>query len=110
MGTHKFGKYSTAHILNSSFDEATQNLAAVGVLYDGTNLVYQMSPDMSLRLDDTTTTDVTYVGVASPGSAEGSAVWKIKKIDETTGLSITWADGNSNADNIWTNRASLTYS
>jgi hypothetical protein len=51
----------------------------------------------------------TYLGQATTGSAEGSAVWQIKKIDEASGTSITWADSNTNFDNIWTNRQALTY-
>lgn len=53
------------------------------------------------RLDDFTTTNVTYVGKAVIGSAVGSTVWQIQKMDETAGMVITWADGNSNFDNVW---------
>lgn len=64
----------------------------------------------TVRVDDASST-VTYVGEAAVASSEGSATWRIKKL-ETTGtvLKITWADGNNNFDNIWTNRASLSYS
>jgi len=65
---------------------------------------------LALRLDETSTTNITYVGKAAPGSSEGSAVWRIFIIDETTSvMKILWADSNSNFDNIWTNRTSLTY-
>lgn len=67
------------------------------------------SPALALRLDDTTTTNVTYVGKAAIASATSAAVWQIQKIDETTGMIITWADGDSSFNNIWDNRASLTY-
>jgi len=64
----------------------------------------------SIRVDDATST-VTYVGDAAINLAESSPNWRIKKL-ETVGtvLKITWADGNENFDNIWTDRASLTYS
>lgn len=52
---------------------------------------------------------ITYVGKALPGSATDAAVWSVLKIDETSGLVITWADGNTEADNIWDDHASLTY-
>jgi len=68
-----------------------------------------VSTNYALRLDDTSTPNVSYVGQADIGSATGSAVWQIKKIDETTGLVITWADSNDSFDNIWNNRTSLTY-
>lgn len=63
---------------------------------------------LNLRMD--TSGAITYVGKAAIGSSSASALWQIKKIDETSGTVITWADGNSNFDNIWDNRASLTYS
>lgn len=65
-------------------------------------------PEYATRL--ATSGSVTYVGKAAIGSSSASSVWQIKKIDETSGTVITWADGNSSFDNIWDNRASLTYS
>jgi hypothetical protein len=55
-------------------------------------------------LDDYTTTNVTYVGKAAIGSASSSAVWQIQKIDETTGMVITWA-GSAGFTQVWDNRA-----
>ncbi len=51
-----------------------------------------------------------YLGEADPGTLESAASWRIKKIDTTDDIVITWADGNNNYDNIWDNRLSLTYS
>lgn len=52
-----------------------------------------------------------YVGEAATGSATSSAVWKIYRITNSGTASITkrWADGNDLFDNVWDNRASLTY-
>ncbi len=63
----------------------------------------------AIRVDDASTT-VTYVGQAPLGASESSPVWRIKKL-ETIGsvFKITWADGNQVFDNIWDNRALLTY-
>ncbi len=60
---------------------------------------------------DTVDATTTYIGYALPGVLTSAAGWKIKKII-TSGddLSITWADGNNNFDNIWDNRAGLSYS
>lgn len=66
--------------------------------------------NFAVCLDDTTTTNVTYVGMAAIASATSAAVWQVQKIDESSGLVITWADGNDNFDNVYDNRASLTYS
>jgi hypothetical protein len=63
-----------------------------------------------LLLDDTSTANVTYIGQAAIGSDRTQAVWQIKKVDETSGIVITWADGDANYNNIWDNRTSLTYS
>lgn len=62
------------------------------------------------KLYDDTASPITYLGEALPGSLTGSAIWRVSKIDITAGVITTWADGNSNFDNIWSNRASLTYS
>ena len=69
------------------------------------------SPDAetSTRLDEASAT-ISYVGSAPPGSLTSAAVWSIKRLDSTSGLVVLWADGNSEADNIWNNRASLSYS
>jgi hypothetical protein len=64
----------------------------------------------ALRLDSVGG-GVTYIGEASPSSAEGDAVWRIKRMDETgPDLDIVWADGNASFDNVWTDRAGLSYS
>jgi hypothetical protein len=53
--------------------------------------------------------DVDYVGEASIGTATSAAAWRIKKIDNTSGVVITWA-GTGVFNQIWDNRASLSYS
>lgn len=54
--------------------------------------------------------NITYVGKAILGSITSDPVWQIKKIDETSGISITWADSDSNFDNIMSDCQSLNYS
>jgi hypothetical protein len=52
-----------------------------------------------------------YRGEATPGSLESAAVWRIQRIDIVgTDFTILYADGNNNFDNIWNNRATLSYS
>jgi hypothetical protein len=51
----------------------------------------------------------TYIGEAVIGGSESDNAWRIKRIDETSGMSILWADGNSNFDNVWSNYLTLTY-
>jgi len=59
--------------------------------------------------EDSGDSNLTYIGKAAIGSATSSAVWQIQKIDETTGMVITWG-GTGAFDNIWNNRESLSYS
>ena len=53
----------------------------------------------------------TYVGEAQPGTGEGEAKWRIKRIEEIgDDFNILWADGDANLNNIWTDRTTFTYS
>jgi hypothetical protein len=52
---------------------------------------------------------LTYMGLAIPGTLTSQAAWQIKLLDETSGLEGTWADGNTNYDNVWDDYASLSY-
>ena len=75
--------------------------------------VTKLVGEYTLLLDDVTTTNMTYVGKAAIGSATSSSVWQIKRIDESgtpTTLVVKWAGGAAAFDQVWDNRASLTYS
>ena len=68
--------------------------------FDNTNL---------LQVDSVGTT--TYLGYAQAGTTTSAGTWAIKRIIETgQDVSITWADGNKDYDNIWDDRLTLTYS
>lgn len=71
------------------------------------------NPSYDTKIDDTTTSNMIYIGNAQlTGSAvpTSSAVWQIKRLDTSTlALDKKWADGNDSFDNVWDNRASLTY-
>ncbi|MBI2046239.1 MAG: hypothetical protein HYT28_02370 [Parcubacteria group bacterium] len=54
--------------------------------------------------------DIDYVGEATVGTAEGATLWRIKKVDSTSGVVITWADGDAGFNNTWTGYAGHTYS
>lgn len=64
----------------------------------------------SLRLDEVSST-LFYVGEAAFNQAETSPVWRIKRI-QTVGsvMKVEWANGNDAFQNIWSDRASLSYS
>ncbi len=61
----------------------------------------------ALRYDEGAT--YTYIGDAAAGTADAAASWRIKRLTNADNT-IIFADGNTNFDNIWTNRASLSYS
>lgn len=60
----------------------------------------------ALRYDEGAT--YTYIAEAVPGSATGSAVWRIKRLTNADNT-IGWADGVSTFTKIYDNRASFTY-
>ena len=66
----------------------------------------------ALRLaTDVGDSNIDYVGEAVVGSGgEGDAVWRIKKIDSTSGIVIKWVDGDAGLNHTWTGYAGHTYS
>lgn len=88
-------------------DLGTNNDVTVtsGTITSITNSVSTTLPSEALRVDDTTTPNVTYVGYGAMGAATGDSVWKMKKIDTSSGVVITWADGDASYNNEWDNRA-----
>ena len=75
----------------------------------GDNVPLEESMPLTKRLD-TVSDSTMYKGEAAAGSLESAAVWRISKIviisDDIT---ETYADGNTNFDNTWSDRLTLTY-
>ena len=71
---------------------------------DQVNLAFRQSYDSNGRLE--------YYGESKPGSVTSDYVWRISKRtysgNKLSGL--LWAEGNTKFDNIWDNRAALSYS
>lgn len=63
----------------------------------------------STRIDEVSAT-LTYIGEAPTGASPSSPVWRISRI-QTLGAEtiIQFANGNTNWNSIWDDRASLTY-
>lgn len=74
------------------------------------NAYRQTDPTLAVRLDDSTTANVTYIGKAPIGTATSTARWQIASLNTASGLIKTWADGDDLFNNVWDDRASLTYS
>ena len=66
-------------------------------------------PHNTVREDNTTSAGYTYTGFATPGSVTSAAVWLVIRTTDADGT-LLFADGNKIFDNIWDNRASLSYS
>lgn len=102
-------KDSEQIILNKSFDPDFNILAVESLSYDGVNLTRTITKDLIIYWDDTTTANTTYIGKARPGTTIATALWQIKKVDNST-KNVTWADGTSDFTKTWTNRATYSYS
>jgi len=63
------------------------------------------------KVVDTTDATVYYKGWADVGVATSAASWRIQRISISGGVySFDFADGDAEFDNVWDNRASLSYS
>ncbi len=67
-------------------------------------------PESLREATDSTDANISYIGLAKPGAVTTEAVWQIRKIDETSGTEITFADGSDNYNSKWSDRESLSYS
>lgn len=100
---------SVQEIENLSFD-TEYNVKVIETLgFDGQSLQRQNALNLATKI--TVVGDITYIGFAPCGTAESEAKWQCKKILTSGGTTtITWADGDSNFNNVATDLTALTYS
>lgn len=80
-------------------------------VYDRNANSLQVGSNDDIKNIDEVSATVTYVGYARPGTADITPAWRIFKLETiATVTKIRWANGVADYSNIWTNRASLTYS
>jgi len=94
-------------------DGALDYVAAEERDVDGEPSIFQIvvAPTMTVLFDDTGVGGVSYMGEADPGTLTSAPTWRIKRITETgADVAVVWADGDASFDNVWDDRASLTYS
>ena len=73
------------------------------------SVVTPIDTSYAVRLDSIDA-NTTYVGEAPIGANGTESRWRLRKlVQDGSVLSIFWADGNQSFDNVWDNRASLTY-
>lgn len=71
---------------------------------------FTLEAQYAMRVDEASET-VTYIGIGDPGTLDDSAGWAIKRIAVDGNITKTeWADGNGKDDNVWDDRATLSYS
>lgn len=120
-----YGGIPAFNIITNNTYQYLIKISSIGVVEDISTCVGITTTTTTLPITTTTTTTLsselyttrleevgalTYVGDALAGSSESNAVWRIKRIDETSGVVVLWADGNDNFDNIWTDYLTLIYS
>lgn len=68
--------------------------------------------DMYSKRVDFVSDNLLYKGEANAGSLESANVWRIRRIEIGVDGDVTetFADGNSNFDNAWTDRLTKVYS
>lgn len=75
------------------------------------NLITQEKSDNFTKLIDEPSSTVCYIGRASIGTATSESLWQIKRISVSGNItSVEWANGDDAFNQIWDNRASLSYS
>ncbi len=104
------GGSAATNVLTLTYDTSLMDDTDDLLIFYDDPAAAQLISQSNYAVRTATSGDITYVGQAAIGSLTSSAVWQIKKLDETSGSIITWADGDDSFDNIWDNRASLTYS
>lgn len=87
----------------------------MAILVDNFSGTPQEGKGLTVELDYTgspTGVDPVFVGYAPPGKAKADGVWKIMKLVYSSGVLVerVWADGDTKFDNVWDDRAALSYS
>ena len=90
------------------------NLNLAGKKEDSTRALSVESAQYIKKVDFVDASDLIYIGEAVPGTATSAGSWRISKINTSDGtdddITIQFADGNANFDNIWDNHLNLSYS
>lgn len=103
-------KYPEQYMQNTSYDEDFGVNTVEGLSFDGAALTRLLSDFLAKKI--TVSGDYTYIGMAPPGTAQGSSAWAAFRIDSSVaGTTVfTWADGNASFDNVATDLTALSYS
>lgn len=98
--------------------KTAEGSAGVGIFHfygDGADTISTIAAPtytegLATRIDEASAT-ITYVGKATPGTATSAGTWQVQRLTDTgSGLTVEWADGDDEFDNVWDSRAGLSYS
>lgn len=84
---------------------------SVKTIFDGSSQAIQEISTanlLSTRIDEGAT--YMYLGYALPGADESDPVWRIARYTLANVSGMMWCDGDTEFDNIWSDRSSLVYS
>jgi len=102
---------------NATEAKQIEEIAKLNILNDAINNIKNSVSTLDSKiffepvLVDESNPNIIYKGFASPAAKVEDAVWAIQKISNTGDVcAYQWADGNKNFDNVWNNRAALSYS
>lgn len=76
----------------------------------GANMAQLASGGQLALISDDDGAGTVYIGLAPVGALTTLAVWQVKKYVTVGGVTtLTFADGDNEFDNVWDNRAALSY-
>jgi hypothetical protein len=83
----------------------------ISTLDEGTGADKVISADTLMAQKVTEAGDITYIALAPTGTAQSAAAWRAYKVTVSgADTTITWADGDTNFDNVATDLTALSYS
>lgn len=89
--------------------ETGGNLASIKT---STSQLLELYTLYTTAIENNTTGSPIYIGHAMPGTLKSATGWRIAKYTYDINGYFTdrqWADGNTNLDNVWDNRATYSY-
>lgn len=100
---------------DGALQTTTSQVEFPGAVLDVTDDIKTITTDESMKYAsrvDSVSSILMYKADATVGSVESDAVWRISRLTFAPDGDVTveWADGDTDFDNIWDNRTTLSYS
>lgn len=77
-----------------------------------TEILYALVDKYTMLVEYDASDNPEYIGEATPGTAQGDPVWRIRKVTYTGGnpTGIEWAEGTTEFNKVWDDRGDYDYS